>query len=195
MRIISGKFRGRRLAGLPGRSTRPTADRVKEALFNILGNSCHQAMVLDLFAGTGALGLEALSRGARQSVFVDNSRTAITVIKKNILHCGASEWSRVLQWNVAKNLDCLANRATRFNLVFMDPPYGTGLAEKAMAHLEKLHLLREGSQIVVEHAKSDCLVLGPAFQLQSKRSYGRTVLSFITFSEKINNLASDNDQC
>ncbi len=182
MRIISGKYRGRRLQSIPGNSIRPTSDRVKEAMFSILGTTCRQAAVLDLFAGTGALGLEALSRGARQVVFIDKSRRALEAIRKNIALCRAAGQTRVLKWDIAKNLACLAGRDTLYDLVFMDPPYGTELAATVLEHLEKHGILGAGAQIVIEHARNDLPEPGPAFELTSQRTYGRTMLSFIGYT-------------
>jgi len=182
MRIISGKYKGRRLQSIPGTSIRPTSDRVKEALFNILGATCRQAAVLDLFAGTGALGLEAVSRGAKQAVFIDKSRRALEIIRKNIALCRAAGQTRILQWDIAKNLACLAGQDVSYDLVFMDPPYGTKLAEKALAHLDKQAVLGCRAQIVIEHARDNPPATAPPFELASRRTYGRTALSFIIYT-------------
>ncbi len=168
------------MQSIPGTSIRPTSDRVKEALFNILGATCHQATVLDLFAGTGALGLEALSRGAKQVVFIDNSRRALEVIRKNIALCRAAGRARVFKWDIAKNLACLTGLGAVYGLVFMDPPYGTRLAAKALTHLAENRLLQAGAQIVVEHARDDMPEAAAPFELFSQRTYGRTTLSFFT---------------
>jgi 16S rRNA (guanine966-N2)-methyltransferase len=115
---------------------RPTADRVREALFSILATRPVDAAVLDLFAGTGALGLEALSRGAARAVFVDQAPAAIQAIRKNIQLCRAEAKAQVIQWNILNNLNCLRGESGRFDLIFIDPPYNRGLIPPALAHLE-----------------------------------------------------------
>jgi 16S rRNA (guanine966-N2)-methyltransferase len=107
MRIIAGEFRGKRLAAAPGMATRPTADRVREAVFSICAAKVDGAVVLDLFAGTGAFGIEALSRGAACSVFIDMSSVALGIIQKNIAGCGLENRTRLIKWNIIKNLNCI----------------------------------------------------------------------------------------
>ena len=183
MRIISGKFKGRRLHGIPGNSIRPTSDRVREALFNILGRKCRQAVVLDLFAGTGALGLEAVSRGAKEVVFVDKSSRALDLIRKNIALCGVAGQACVLKWDISRSLACLGRCGRLFDLVFIDPPYATDLAAKTLYHLEAQPVLGCGSQIVIEHARDNPPdSLSQSFQLVSRRTYGGTGLSFVRYT-------------
>ena len=127
MRIIGGRLKGRRLTGVRGQ-IRPTADRVREAIFNILGPEVPGSLVLDLFAGTGALGIEALSRGAQAAVFVENHSTSLQVLRRNVDQCALSEVSRVLPLATEKALPKLAAAGAQFSLIFLDPPYGRGLA-------------------------------------------------------------------
>lgn len=181
MRIISGACRGRKLYSLPGTATRPTADRVRESIFNILASGVPGARVLDLFAGTGALGLEALSRGAAAAVFVDLSASVVKLINRNITACRMENRSRAIRWDVAKNLNCLASQETAFDLVFMDPPYAKGFIRPAITHLMRQQVLKNGALIVIEHAAEEP-VPGDATELNltDRRVYGKTLVSFLT---------------
>ncbi|MHC4270405.1 MAG: RsmD family RNA methyltransferase [Planctomycetota bacterium] len=123
MRIISGKAKGTRLSALSSKRTRPILDRAKESLFSILGDSVLDSTVLDLFAGTGSLGIEALSRGAGKCLFVDNSTNAIRVIKENLQEAGFIKRTVVLKINVFRLLGFLKNKDIRFDLMLVAPPY------------------------------------------------------------------------
>lgn len=180
MRIIGGRLKGRRLAGVRGQ-IRPTADRVREAIFNILGTAVVDARVLDLYAGTGALGLEALSRGARSAVFVESHPSALQVLHRNLGQCDLTAVSRVLALPVGRALPRLAAAGESFGLVFLDPPYGQHQAPAAMTLLARHNLVMPGGQIVVEHSRRDdldpdYLHLGRTDQ----RRYGATLVSFYT---------------
>ena len=179
LRVIGGEFKGRKLRSLRGDSIRPTADRVREAIFNILSADLRTSAVLDLFAGTGALGIEALSRGAASVVFADNSKPAISVIKRNIEICALQNRTQVLNWNIAKNLNCFRNVRSAFDLVFMDPPYNKALIEPALANLHDSGCLKDGARITIEHSVGESLAGFPGpFQLADQRKYGKTLVSF-----------------
>ena len=183
MRVIGGKLRGRKLGTLRGRSIRPTSDRVREALFNILGSKPVEAAVLDLFAGTGALGIEALSRGATQAVFIDKAPSTLSVLRKNIALCGLERCSKILQWDIVKNLKCLHAYPRSFNLAFLDPPYGCDMIEPALHHLIEADLLAEGACIVVEQdAREGAISTGPEIRREDERRYGDTRLTFLSFT-------------
>ncbi|MBU0910406.1 MAG: 16S rRNA (guanine(966)-N(2))-methyltransferase RsmD [Proteobacteria bacterium] len=177
MRIIAGTARGRRLSS-PGSGTfdiRPTSDRAREALFSILAQEVVGARVLDLFAGTGALGLEALSRGAESAVFVDKGHPAVSLISKNIQLCGFWEKSVVLQRDLTRSLSFLQPHATAcgFSLVFIDPPYKTLLAEPIILELGKGEIVSPGGLLVAEsHSKGRLPAEIPLFSLVDKRVYG-----------------------
>jgi 16S rRNA (guanine966-N2)-methyltransferase len=180
VRIIAGAFRGRKLSALRGMAIRPTADRVREALFNILATRPVQATVLDLFAGTGALGLEALSRGAAQAVFVDLAPAAIQAIRKNIQLCRAEASTQVIQWNILNNLNCLRGYEGRFDLIFIDPPYHRGLIPPILAHLVALELASPQALVVAEHDPSEIIdPPSPAWENIDQRRYGQTQLTFL----------------
>lgn len=181
MRIIGGSLGGRKLASIRGMAIRPTADRVREAVFNILGSQLREAVVLDLFAGTGALGLEALSRGARRTVFVDHAAQAITVIRKNIALCRIEDSAHVLQWDIIQNLHCLRPYQGVFNLIFIDPPYKRQMIAAALIHLTEACLASPRAVVVAEHDASETIQLPPGWHLTDQRRYGHTGISFLTY--------------
>ncbi|OUN01547.1 MAG: 16S rRNA (guanine(966)-N(2))-methyltransferase RsmD [Firmicutes bacterium ZCTH02-B6] len=151
MRVIGGRCRGMRLQPVPGTTTRPTADRVKESLFNILAPWVADARVLDLFAGTGALGIEALSRGAREAVFVERDAQALRVLRANLRHTKLEELAEIRAGDVARELLRLGSQGRAFDLVFLDPPYRQGLVPPTLASLAANGLVAPGGWIVVEH--------------------------------------------
>lgn len=151
MRIVAGEWRGRKLAAPRGMAVRPTADRVREAIFSILGGRVAGADVLDLFAGTGALGLEALSRGAREAVFVESDPAAFAALRRNIAALGAGG-AEALPLDFRRAIGRLARAGRRFDLVFLDPPYGKGLSAAAAGGLARAGLLAPGASVVVEEA-------------------------------------------
>jgi 16S rRNA (guanine966-N2)-methyltransferase len=182
LRIIAGELRGRKLSTVAGLATRPTADRTREAIFNILGPGIRGAHVLDLFAGTGAFGIEALSRGAASALFIEMGREALAVLERNIQACGLAERASLIRWDAARNLDCLRNREPVFRLIFLDPPYRQGLVAPALSHLHAARCLAEGARLVVEHGVEDPLPeLGGAYLLQDRRRYGKTLVSFLSY--------------
>lgn len=182
LRIIAGELRGRKLRTAAGLATRPTADRTREAIFNILGPGVRGAHVLDLFAGTGAFGIEALSRGAASALFIEMGREALAVLAGNIQACGLAERAAVIRWDAARNLDCLRSREPEFRLAFLDPPYRQGLVAPTLAHLHAVRCLAPGARLVVEHGAADPLPeLGEAYLLQDQRRYGKTLVSFLSY--------------
>lgn len=173
MRIISGALKGRILAPVKGR-TRPTAAKVREAIFDILGPAVLEVVVLDLFAGTGALGIEALSRGAAQAVFVEDQPAALKVLRRNLETLGLQDLSLVLPLPVAAALKKLAAKGARFSLVFLDPPYGDGAAS-TLAALAASGLLSPQARVVAEHSRRETLPeAGFGLARQTLRRYGDT---------------------
>lgn len=183
MRVISGHYRGRRLKSLSGSTIRPTADRVKEAMFNILAHAPKCAKVLDLYAGSGALGIEAISRGAQSVVFVDDNHRALDVLRQNLTHCKIDRNADVIRWDIAQNLDCLKRYQRQFDLVFMDPPYHRNLVEITLQRLLLTGCVADNVTIVAEH-ESGCPIKMPenSLLLIDSRRYGSTQLSFFGFS-------------
>jgi RNA methyltransferase, RsmD family len=151
LRIISGDAKGRRLVSPLGNETRPTSDRVKESLFNILGDRVPDSSVLDLFAGTGNLGLEALSRGASHCIFIDNSRESIKVVNQNIDILKYRDYCEVYDKDALSALNILSKRDIRFNIIFLDPPYHKEIVPQCLEKIELLKLLSSNGIIVAEH--------------------------------------------
>lgn len=174
MRIVAGRWRGRPLRAPRGFAVRPTSDRVREAIFDILGAGVAGATVLDLFAGSGALGLEAISRGASRGVFVESEPAAFGCLRKNVDSLGAAE-AEILLLDYRQALRRLRGRSMRFDLVFLDPPYGKGLAGASAAGLSRAGLVGSGGTVVVEEsvrAPDDAFPEGWA--LSTDRRYGDT---------------------
>ncbi|MCP3923693.1 MAG: 16S rRNA (guanine(966)-N(2))-methyltransferase RsmD [Desulfobacterales bacterium] len=182
MRIIGGKHKRRKLFSVPGLGTRPTTDRVRETLFNIISFEIQDAYVLDLFAGTGAFGLESLSRGAKFSVFADNNKQALSVIKKNIECLKELKNSKVVKCDITKNLTPLLISEFKFNLVFLDPPYEKGMVKKTLINLGNSKLLANNAKIIVEHSKSEKIEQIELLSLNDERVYGRTKVSFLNYN-------------
>lgn len=182
MRVITGSAKGRKLKAPKGLTTRPTTDRVKEALFNILGSKVSDAIILDLFAGSGALAIEALSRGAERAVLVDGSPQAIEAIKHNLTVTRLSAQVEVLRQDVYHVLRALGEKAESFDLIFLDPPYLQGHGHRVLGLIERFGLLAKDGLIVVEASKTDSLPqeVG-ALMLRRRDNYGDTSLYFYTW--------------
>lgn len=183
MRIIAGERRGLKLEAVKGLMTRPTADRVKEGLYNMLQFELEkEAIVLDCFAGTGSLGLEALSRGAREVVFIEKKGEARDVLKRNIAKCRYEEKCQILFGDALQLLPTLQGRA--FDLILVDPPYHENLYQRAFFLIKKYHLLSKYGIIVSEHAKSVPFTMDDSdVFLYKSKTYGDTILNFFKPSE------------
>jgi 16S rRNA (guanine966-N2)-methyltransferase len=184
MRIVAGRFRGRTLAAPEGAHTRPTSDRVREAVFNILehgidGFAMAGVRVLDLFAGTGALGLEALSRGAAFCLFVEEDAAARGLIRRNIEALGLTGITKVFRRNAA-DLGPAGQRGG-FGLAFLDPPYEQGLGPRALASAAAGGWLAVGAVAVVEESRRAGVTLPPGFAALEQRSWGDTQVLFARF--------------
>lgn len=177
MRVIAGRLGGRRLLSPRGGDTRPTADRVREALFSSLGDLTG-ALVCDLYAGTGALGIEALSRGARRAVFVESARPALAVLRENLASLGLGDAARVVPLPVERALELLRDDAP-FDLALLDPPYAA-LAKAAAAAARfagPLGLLAPTGRLVLEHARRDPAPVIAGLTCAATRAYGDTAVS------------------
>jgi len=182
LRIIAGELRGRRIRSLRGIKTRPTADRIREAIFNILAFQIQGSKVLDLFAGTGAFGIEALSRGAASAVFIDNGRDSISTIQENIKHLSLEDTTKVFRWNPTVNLTCLNSLQSDFNLIFMDPPYNQNMIAPTLFHLHASQSMDKNACVVVEHSHLEPVLKGqPPFEISDQRKYGKTLVSFLNY--------------
>ena len=180
IRIIGGELKGRKLVTVPGMKTRPTADRVRESIFNILGERVQGASVLDLFAGTGAMGIEALSRGAESVLFIDDNPAAFGALKKNIKNCSLENRTRAIKWNILKNLNILRAAQPACNLVFIDSPYNQKMVQPTLSNLGLSRCLKNGAMVVIEHSTREPLAENPAeFNIFDQRRYGKTIVSFL----------------
>ena len=185
MRVIAGENRGAILETIPSRKTRPTLGRVKEALFSMLGDQVIDAEVLDLFAGSGSLGIEALSRGAKNVVFIDNNPKCVRVIRKNLNKFGLNVKGSVYVRDACKTINFLANQNKKFDIVLMDPPYNTEELEKIMNNTHLKDILNSGTILVIEHSKRNilpCSAIKELCHVKSRR-YGDTVLAFYEFKQ------------
>lgn len=151
MRVISGLVKGRALKAVPGRGTRPTTDKVKEAIFSTIGPYFPGGIVLDLYAGTGGLGIEALSRGMDKAIFIDIERKSIEVIHDNLQATGLGQQAEVYRNDAGKAIKALGKRQLKFDLVFLDPPYRLKHMEQTLQLMEDCALFQWGAKIVVEH--------------------------------------------
>ena len=185
--MIRGAAKGRRLHSIEGTSTRPTSDRVKEAVFNLIEGLWEPGAVLDLFAGSGGLGIEALSRGASKAVFVEHHRGTADTIARNLRHCGLEEKGEILRTDVLDGLAHLVRRGDRFGLVFMDPPYEKGWISKTFHGLARLDPFPDGSLLVVEHSVREPPDLSTmSARLIKSSRYGDTVVSILdTFMRSV----------
>lgn len=182
MRIGAGEYRGHRLASPRGSGIRPLRDRVRLALFDTVRELVPGAHFLDLFAGTGAVGLEALSRGAVHVVFVERSPAAVRLVRENIRRLGCGCQAEVVEGDVLAAVRALAHRGGRFDLVFVGAPYGSGLARRTADLLGEVTPLAPGAVVVVESFHKEPLAdrYGPLV-LERRRAYGETVLSLYRF--------------
>jgi len=185
LRVISGKLKGRKLFTLKGMDLRPTSDRVKEAIFDILQNSVEGQKVLDLFAGTGAMGIEALSRGAKRAVFVEASPRSLAVLYKNLAVGRLQEQAEVLSREVQAGMKILSERGETFDLIFLDPPYGKGLARKTLQALSGESILAPDALIVAEHSSAEDLDVVSFLERIDQRRYGSTLVSFFRKSSAV----------
>jgi len=176
VRVIGGTHRGRPIASVSGRGTRPTGDRVREAVFNILGGRLDGERVLDLYAGTGALGIEALSRGAGSAGFIDRDRAAVATVTGNLETLGLADRAAVVRRDLTRRPWHLP--AGPFDLVFMDPPYRLGLIPPTLAGLRAEDLLAPGARVVAEHGTDDPTPTAAGFTAADRRRYGKTLVTF-----------------
>jgi 16S rRNA (guanine966-N2)-methyltransferase len=188
MRIISGRFKGRQLSNFKAPHIRPTTDRVKETIFNILMHDLADATVLDLFAGTGNLGLEALSRGASSVLFVEHNRDSIRIINENIKLLAVASEAKIKSQDVFKFLKSYDGEAK--SLIFCDPPFTEKIAHDVMQALASSGVAASGAKVVIEsskHERIDDVYAGhgsQCFQLLDRREFGDKSASFFVLNEK-----------
>jgi 16S rRNA (guanine(966)-N(2))-methyltransferase RsmD len=188
MRVIGGSAKGRRLRAPKGRAVRPTASRVKESLFNILPRDFSGLTVLDLFAGSGNLSIEALSRGAQRAILVDSSVQSTEAIKENLRRFGFGGRGEVWLAPAARAMRSLAKRGAAFDVIFLDPPYDRGLIQASLEIIARMDLLSASGLIVAEHsAREEIPSRFDGLILYDQRRYGDTLLSFFRQSETADN--------
>lgn len=178
MRVIAGSKKGQALSAVPGKTTRPTTDKIKEAIFNLIKTPFFEGGVgLDLYAGTGALGIEALSRGLDKLIFIDRDANAIKTIKRNLHLTGLTAQSEVYKNDALRALSVLKKRGIRFDLILLDPPYGQHQLNKVLAIIEDEGLLYDNGSIVVETMKEEYLPgkIGK-LSLIKEKEYGDTMI-------------------
>lgn len=180
MRVIAGLARGRKLKSGKGDKARPTTDRVKESLFNILLNLTVNADILDLFAGFGGIGIEAISRGANSVVFVEQDSKHVKIIMENLELTGLSESAQVVRGDVLKAIPRLDQK---FDIIYLDPPYTAGLYEQTLNLLLEHNLLKRKGIIICEHSANQHIQYTKDFELLKYKSYGETGLTFLAVND------------
>ena len=185
MRVIAGTARGHKLSAVPGNRTRPTADRVKEAVFNKIGPFFDGGVGLDLFAGTGGLGIEALSRGLDKVVFIDRDRAAWATIRKNLAATNLSEKAEVYCTDALKALHLFKRRHCQFDLIFLDPPYKKNTLRPVLEQVAHCSVLRSNGVIVVEHTEDETFPNQVAdLDRNFTRQYGNVHISLFQHRDK-----------
>jgi len=180
MRVISGTSKGRRLSTLRGQTLRPTSGRIKESIFGILGKEVEGKVVLDLFAGTGNLAVEALSRGAKKAFLVERGRQALRLIQKNLSRCGMEGLSEILPDDACRAIRILEARKESFDLIFIDPPYEKGLIKRTLEGLSARRIYHEGSLLIIQHDRREPLPETlEGWSLIRERRIGDTIISFL----------------
>lgn len=179
MRIITGLAKGRRIEAPEGEGTRPTADKVKGAIFNILNNKVVEASVLDMFSGTGNLGLEALSRGASRCIFIEKEQKAFQILKKNITSLGFEEICEMYHQDAYIAIEKIKKRGLKLDIIFLDPPYGRQMVIKAIEEISRLDILDYNGIIISEYDEKDNLPdkIGKIEAYRTEK-YGRTKVTF-----------------
>jgi 16S rRNA (guanine(966)-N(2))-methyltransferase RsmD len=178
MRVIAGKCKGRRLIAPKGKHVRPALDQVKEAVFNILFD-INDLDVLDLFAGSGSIGIEALSRGASSATFVEKDSAAYRSITENLEKCNLQDQATVWKLHVSVAIKKLDKNDTKFDLIFVDPPYLKDLVNPTLEQLASSSLLKDKSIVVIEHHPKEPIADIPGMTLTETRKYGQTLITFM----------------
>ncbi len=178
MRIIGGKFRGRKIQDPHLKTTRPTKDRIREAVFNIIAAELPDARVLDLFAGSGAYGLEALSRGAKEAVFAEKNPSCADTIKKNIQLLKLDDCAEVLIGDAFAAIKSFGEKKEKFDLVFSDPPYDAGMTKKVLLKIYQYDILNPTGLLILEHSRAEDIAgVETGVSIIKQRTYGDICIS------------------
>lgn len=178
MRVISGKCRGTKLEAPEGLTTRPTTDRIKETLFNIIAFDIPNCNFLDLFSGSGAIGIESLSRGAKKAVFVDSNRLALDCIEKNLLKTRLKEYSHIYPLDVLSALKEMKKNGEKFDIIFMDPPYRLEFIAEILQKVIDYDLLSEEGYIILERSSNTTIPIVKNLVLWKEKRYKTTTINF-----------------
>lgn len=178
VRVISGTAGGLKIQTLDSENTKPTLDRVKEAVFSMLSDDIYGATVLDLFAGSGALGIEALSRGAKRCFFNDKNKSCCDIIRKNLIHTKLDQLAQISCSDYSETIASFRNKGVKFDLILLDPPYSSGFYEEAIMSISKNGIFSEYCTILCEHSIEDSLPeqIGAFYHIKSKK-YGTVAVS------------------
>lgn len=179
MKIISGKYKGRNLLGHELDGTRPTMDRVKESLFAMIQDYLEDSVILDLFSGSGNLGIEALSNNAKESYLVDNNRKAVKIINQNIDNIGIKN-VKVINMDYKKALDYFNKNNIKFNIIFLDPPYDTDYIEQSIELIDKYNLLDNEGIIVCESNNINRMIYPKEYKVVKSKKYGDKYIEIIS---------------
>lgn len=178
MRVITGSVKGMRLISPKGNRIRPTSDRIKEALFSIIGNKVVDSIFLDGFAGTGNIGIEALSRGARRCYFIDNYRESLSIIKKNLTNTNLLDQSKLVNKSFVNGIKNISSFGEKIDIIFLDPPYIKGYIQPALLAILQSYALNKDGTIIIEHSKQDLIEGQKGLVCYRQKKYGNTILSF-----------------
>ncbi len=186
MRVITGSAKGLKLHTPEGMNVRPTSDRVKEALFNIIGPYIEDALFVDAFAGTGNVGIEALSRGAKMCVFIEKIPRCVKIIKENLKKTGLDNKAKIYKGDVFFGLDLLKRDFNKVDYFFLDPPYKSELIPKVLDYINKREMLNYKGGVIIEHLQKNEIKIDNSWCIESCRNYGETSLSFLYKDYHIN---------
>ncbi len=181
MRVISGSARGIKLKAPEGLNTRPTIERIKESLFNIIANDLYDINFLDIYSGSGSIGIEALSRGAKKAVFIDSSKESVNVIENNLKKTRLSENAEIIKADVFDAVLRLGKEKRKFDIIFMDPPYKKGLVEETLKAVLNERILNENGFIIAEQALAEPEVLVDGFNVFRIKKYNKIKMIFIEY--------------
>lgn len=173
MRVISGRYKGKKLLGFDTQGTRPTMDRVKESLFGTIQNYIKNSVFLDLFAGSGSIGIEALSNGASKCYFVDNGKDILKILNNNL---NGIENSVILNKDYIQALNYFKDKGIKFDIIYIDPPYHLSLANKALNLVRELDLLKQNGIIIIEYEEE---VIFDLYPLLKNKRYGKTNIKIL----------------
>jgi len=186
VRVIAGTAKGRLLKAVPGIGTRPTTDKVKEAIFSMIGPYFDGGLGLDLFAGTGGLGIEALSRGLDRVIFIDMEKTSIQVIEDNLKTLGFKDQAEVYRNEAQRALQVLSKRGLKFDLIFLDPPYSMKQVDELLLQMQQMDMIQDQATVLVEHDAKHVYPDGIGrFKVRKRTNYGETAVAIYLYTDII----------